>query len=44
MLKKNVDFEDEIISLTEKKVREMIERTKSELREIGIQESIKLIL
>jgi len=44
MLKKNFDFEDEIISLTEKKVREMIERTKSELREIGIQESIKLIL
>jgi len=43
MLKKNVDFEDEIISLTEKKVRKMIERAKSEPGEINMQESIKLI-
>jgi hypothetical protein len=43
MLKKNVDFEDEIIPLTEKKVKKMIERANSESGEINIQESIKLI-
>jgi len=43
MLKKNFDFEDEIIPLTEKKVRKMIERANSESGEINIQESIKLI-
>ncbi|MVT13150.1 MAG: transposase, partial [Euryarchaeota archaeon] len=43
MLKKNVDFEDEIIPLTEKKVKKMIERANSESGEINIQENIKLI-
>ena len=44
MLKKNVDFEDEIIPLTEKKVKKMIKRANSGSGEINIQESIKLIL
>jgi len=39
MLKKNVDFEDEIIPLTEKKIRRMIERVNSGSGEINIQES-----
>ena len=43
MLKKNVDFEDEIIPLTEKKIKKMIERANSGIGEINIQESIKLI-
>jgi hypothetical protein len=43
MLKKNVDFEDEIIPLTERKVRRMIERANSGSGKINIQESIKLI-
>jgi len=43
MLKKNVDFEDEIIPLTEKKVKKMIERANSGSGEINIQENIKLI-
>jgi hypothetical protein len=43
MLKKNVDFEDEIIPLTEKKIKKMIERANSGSGEINIQESIKLI-
>jgi hypothetical protein len=43
MLKKNSDFVNKIISLTEKKVRKMIERANSGSGEINIQESIKLI-
>ncbi|MGC8663505.1 MAG: hypothetical protein ACP5TX_03770, partial [Thermoplasmata archaeon] len=43
ILKKNADFVDEIISLTEKKLRKMIERGNSTLGELNIQESIKLI-
>ena len=43
MLKKDVDFEDEIIPLTEKKIKKMIERANSGIGEINIQESIKLI-
>jgi hypothetical protein len=43
MLKKNSDFVDKIISLTKKKVRKMIERAKSELREINIQKSINFV-
>jgi hypothetical protein len=43
MLKKDVDFEDEIIPLTEKKVKKMIEIANSGSEEINIQESIKLI-
>jgi len=43
MLKKNVDFEDEITPLTEKKVNKMIERAKLVVGEINIKESIKLI-
>jgi len=42
-LKKNVDFEDEIIPLTEKKLKKMIERANSGFGEINIQENIKLI-
>jgi hypothetical protein len=37
------DFVNEIILLTEKKVRKMIERANSEVGEMNIQESIKLI-
>jgi len=43
MLKKDVDFVDEIIPLIEKKVRKMIERANSVSGEINIQENIKLI-
>ena len=43
MLKKNSDFVNKIISLTKKKVRKMIERAKSELREINIQKSINFV-
>ena len=43
MLKKDVDFVDEIIPLTERKVRKMIERANSVSAEINIQENIKLI-
>jgi len=43
MLKKNSDFVDKIISLTESKVRKMIERAKSELREINIQKNINFV-
>jgi len=43
MLKKDVDFEDEIIPLTEKKVRKMVERANSVSGEINVQENIKLI-
>jgi hypothetical protein len=43
MLKKDVDFEDEIIPLTEKKVKKMIEIANSGSEDINIQESIKLI-
>jgi len=43
MLKKDVDFVDGIIPLTEKKVRKMIERANSVSGEINIQENIKLI-
>ncbi len=43
MLKKNTDFVDEIVPLTERKVKKMIERANSEPVEMNIQESIKLI-
>jgi hypothetical protein len=43
MLKKNSDFVDKIISLTEKKVRKMIERANSGSEEINIQKSINFV-
>ena len=39
MLKKNVDFEDEIIPLTERKVKKMIERVNSGSGEINIRKA-----
>ena len=42
-LKKDVDYVDEIIPLTERKVRKMIERANSVSGEMNIQENIKLI-
>ncbi|MGC8692892.1 MAG: transposase [Thermoplasmata archaeon] len=43
MLKKNEDFIDEIIPLTERKLKKMIDRGNSEIKELNIQKSIKLI-
>ena len=42
-LKKDVDFVDEIIPLTERKVRKMVERANYVSGEINVQENIKLI-